>query len=84
MTLQTYTSLFDWAMQNHCTEIAWRKAAHPPITSTQFEVEHQKKAFLQKLVEVVRKCCPPNTHQAFLVNMGAHQDVEESAKIKSH
>lgn len=86
MTLQTSfcKSIFELALQ-YQAEVSWRKITFSSTTTaTQFEVEHQKKAFLQKLTEIVRKCCQTNnTPQMFSVNVETGKAVEESTKITS-
>lgn len=68
--------LWVFITQSNLVDIAWRRAV-PPLPASS-EIEHQKMAFLQKLVEVVRKS---STAKLSTNSTEDGQDVERSTKI---
>lgn len=73
----TFTVLLNG--QSNFFEIAWRKAVIiSPATS--FEIERQKMAFIQKLVEIIRK----TSTTSHSINQNRNQQIQLSAKTSQN
>jgi len=73
-----FESFWNFVFQTHFIEIAWRKPCADQTSSGQpsasaFEIEMQKKAFIQKLVEIIRKMERPSLVQSNDENAGNNQ-----------